>query len=178
MPRFKQSFILAALALTVISACSAKPKSGSVPFDFAFMLDADSRAINPPEILNVNIKIDAQGRGSFEYYDNGGMTSYTSEYIVTYEPDEVVKSGKFRLTDSELKQLWDTLNENRFFELDERYEAQVGYSYAFILVNANGKRYIVNNIGVEVPEIRAIVEGVDEILPSAISMEYRQGFTP
>lgn len=178
MPRFTQSFILVTLVITVVSACSSKPKTSSVPFDFAFMMDADSREINPPEILNVNIKINAQGAGSFEYYDNGGVASYTSEYIISSEPNQVVKSGKFRLTDSELEQLWDTLNKNHFFELDERYEAQLGYSYAFIMVNANGKRYIVNNIGVEVPEIRAIVERVDEILPAAISMEYREGFSP
>lgn len=178
MPHFKQNFILIALFLAVISACTAKNKTSSVPSDFEFTMDALSRQRNSMRNLNVNITINARGTGYFEYYDSGGTISYSTDDIITYEPNQVVQSDKFHLTNSELEQLWEALNKNRFFELDEHYEAQLGYSYAFFLVKANGKRYIVNNIGVEVPEIRAIVERIGEILPEAISLEYRKGFTP
>jgi hypothetical protein len=178
MPHFKQSFILITLVLTVIGACTAKNETSSIPADFVFTMDALSQQRNTMRNLHVNIKINAQGAGRFEYYDNGGTISYSPDDILTYEQNQVVKAGKFHLTHSELEQLWDTLNKNHFFELDEHYEAQLGLSYAFIMVESKGKKHLVNNIGVEVPEIRAIVEGVDEILPEAISLEYREGFAP
>jgi len=178
MSRFKQNFILVALFLTLISACSAEPKTNSVPADFVFTMDALSQEKNSMRNLHVNIKINSRGAGYFEYYDNGGTISYTPDDIITYEPDQVVKSGKFRLTDSELEQLWDILNTNHFFELDGHYEAQLGSSFAFIMVESNGKSHMINNIGVEVPEIRAMIGNVDEILPETISLEYRKGFTP
>ena len=178
MLHLKPSFLLVVFVIAAISACSAKPETSSVPSDFAFMMDALSRQSNKMRNLHVNIKVNAQGAGRFADYDNGGTISYTPDDIITYEPNQVVKSGKFQLTDSELEQLWDALNKHHFFVFDEHYQAQLGLSYAFIMVEAKGRRHIVDNIGIEVPEIRAIVERVDEILPPAITLEYRKGFTP
>jgi hypothetical protein len=178
MSHIKQNFILIAFVMAFISAYTAENKASSVPVDFVFTLDSLSGQKNSMRNLHVNIWINAQGAGRFEYYDNGGTTSYTTDDILTYAPDQVVKSGKFYLTTRELQQLWDTLNQNGFFELDEHYEAQLGLSYAFFLVKGNGKSHSVNNIGVEVPEIRAIIERVNEILPEDMNLLYREGFTP
>src|SRR5215208_5506676 len=178
MSHIKQNFILIAFIIAAMSACTTGNNANAVPVDFVFTVDSLSGQKKSMRNLHVNIWINAQGAGRFEYYDNGGTTSYTTDDILTYAPDQVVRSGRFFLTTGELQQLWDTLNQNGFFELDEHYEAQLGLSYAFFLVKGNGKSHSVNNIGVEVPEIRAIIERVDEILPEDINLLYREGFTP
>jgi len=128
--------------------------------------------------IHVNIRMDARGQGQFEYYDSGDAIHYDLNDIISYDASQVVKSGKFKLTNEKLGQLWDILNENHFFELEEHYQIALGHSYAFIMVEANGKRYMVDNIGLEVPEIRAIVEATGEILPGEIKFEYGEGMTP
>lgn len=172
IPNFKQRFILLILCFAAISACTAKDNTNSVPSDFMLVMDAHSGQND----LNVNIRINAHGAGHFEYYDPGGVIQYDANDIVMYSANQVVKSGEFQLTQSELEQLWDTLKKNRFFELDGHYQMQLGYSYAFILLQANDQRHVVNNMGREVSEIRAIVEEADKLFPEEISLEYRKGF--
>ena len=75
----------------------------------------------------------------------------------------------------ELERLWETIDENRFFDLTEDYRMQIGLSYAFIVVQSGGRRHQVFNIGMEVPAIRAIVETVDAMLPEEIGLEYGVG---
>ena len=55
---------------------------------------------------------------------------------------------------------------------------EIGLSYAFVVVQADGQRHIVDNIGMEVPEMRAIMEATDAILPKEVNLEYGDGHTP
>lgn len=174
----KQIFIFVLLCLMGTSGCSGKDSPSRVPSDFVFVMDVRSPASDLAASVHVNIRIDAKGKGQFEYYDNGGTIRYDLNGIVTYDASQVVKSGKFKLTDEKLEQLWDILNENHFFELEEDYQIAIGHSYAFIIVEANNERHIVDNIGLEVPEIRAIVESIGTLLPRDISFEYGEGVTP
>ncbi len=176
MPFRKQIVILVVFCLLVASGCSGKDSTSRVPSDFAFMMDVRSTKDDLAGNIHVNIRIDARGKGRFEYYDSGSGISYDLNDIVTYDANQIVKSGKFKLSDKELEQLWDILNGNGFFELDEHYQIALGHSYAFILVEANGQKHIVDNIGMEVPEIKAIVELTGEILPGEIKFEYGEGF--
>jgi hypothetical protein len=178
MSHFKSSIILTILCFAVISACTAQEKTTSIPSDFLFVLDARRAKDDMGGNIHVNIKIDARGKGQFEYYDTGSSIRYDLNKIVTYDASQVVKSGKFRFTEEKLGQLWELLNKNHFFDLEEYLQMEIGYSFAFIRVEANGKSHMVNNIGMEVPEIRAIVEGIGTILPEEITLEYGKGFTP
>jgi hypothetical protein len=58
------------------------------------------------------------------------------------------------------------------------YRMAMGLSCAFILIEADGDRHIVDNIGMEVPEVRAIVEATDAIMPEGIELGYGEGFLP
>ena len=176
MSFFKQFFILAVICFATLSGCAAAEK-GNVPADFVLVIDVRNEEI-ANENLNVNIRIQANGKGQFEYYDPRGVIHYDPAGMVVYDADQIVRTGKFQLTENELNQLWDILNENNFFELEDAYQMAIGYSYAFIMAEANGQRHQVNNIGMEVSEIRAIVEGTEEVLPAEIDFEYGEGFKP
>ena len=54
----------------------------------------------------------------------------------------------------------------------------LGHSYAFLLVQADGQKHMVNNIGMEVPEIREIVEAARHLLPAGVKPDYGKGYIP
>jgi len=89
-----------------------------------------------------------------------------------------VETGKFELSDAELEQLWIAIKANKFFELETESQMAIGHSYAFIMVEADGKRHQVDNIGLEMPEMRALVETINAILPEGINLEYGEGYVP
>lgn len=168
--------ILFCLALT--TGCANQGSTRRVPSDFVFVMDVRSAADDLPGNIHVHVQVDAKGKGQFEYYDTGDSIRYDLDDMITYEASQVVKSGKFNLSEAELGQLWDVLNQNHFFELEEHYQMALGHSFAFIVVEANDKRHLVDNIGMEVPEIRTIVETTRTILPQQIKFSYGEGFKP
>jgi hypothetical protein len=178
MPLRQPILILVLICLAATSGCAGRATTSPVPSDFAFVMDVRAAKSDLGGNIHVNVRIDASGKGRFEYYDSDGSISYDLNDMVTYDASQVVKSGKFKLTNEQLEQLWDLLNENRFFALEEHSQMALGYSFAFILVEANGSKHSVNNIGIEVPEIKAIVEGTRMILPAEISFEYGKGVKP
>ena len=146
------------------------------PSDFEFMMDARTPA--PGSTQHINIRINNLGKGHIEYYDTGRVNQYDTNDILIYEADQVVKAGEFDLKNNELSRLWGAINENRFFELTEDYRMAIGDSFAFILIKAEGRQDKVDNIGMEVPEIRALVEATDEIIPAGVDLEYGEGYAP
>jgi hypothetical protein len=178
MPLRKLIRILVLFGLAATSSCAGRTTTSPVPSDFAFVMDVRAAKSDLGGNIHVNVRIDASGKGRFEYYDSDGSISYDLNDMVTYDASQVVKSGKFKLTNEQLEQLWNLLNENRFFALEEHSQMALGYSFAFLLVEVNGSRHMVNNIGMEVPEIKAIVEGTQAILPAEISFEYGKGVKP
>ncbi len=168
--------ILLIPVLFLIAGCSSN-NLDSVPLDFLFIMDARS-AGDFDGCVNVNIRIDADGRVRYEIYDTGCAVEYDLDHMVTYNRSQVLTKGQFRLSDSELEQLWDAINQNNFFELTDDYRMAMGFSYAFIVVEADGRRHIVDNIGMEVPEIKAIVEATDAIMPEGVNLDYGEGFLP
>jgi hypothetical protein len=96
---------------------------------------------------------------------------------VTYSPDQILRTGKFKLTAAQRNQLWDAINENHFFELSENSQIQIGSSYAFIMIEADGEKHKVDNIGLEVAQVRAIVETVAAVLPDGVEIDYGEGYT-
>jgi hypothetical protein len=174
----KRIFILVLFGLILTSGCSGKDSPSYVPSDFALMMDVRSADDNPQGNIHVNIRIDARGKGRIEYYDSGNSINYDPNNIITYQASQVVKSAKFNLTTEKLERLWDILNDHGFFELNENYQRALGHSFAFIMVEANGEKHMVDNIGMEVPEIKSIVEAIETLLPPDINFEYGEGFTP
>ena len=170
--------ILAALFLIVIAGCSGEETPSRVPADFLFVMDVRSTESETSDSLNINIRVNADGSGRYEYYDTQGVIQYDTAGVIRYDKEQVVETGRFELTDEELTRLWDVVNTNRFFELEENYQMALGHSYAFIMVQANGRQHKVDNIGMEVAEIRAMVESAREILPAQIQFEYGEGFQP
>ena len=173
--RFLKYFLLWMLIMLPVSGCTMFEKSNAPP-DFVFMMDVRTAEKGSPQ--NVNIQIHENGKGKYDYYDTGGVIQYDVNDIVTYTKDQVVKEGTFKLSKSELNQLWDAINTNNIFALDDDYRMEIGSSYAFILIWADGKQHIVDNIGMEVPEVRALVEIVQGILPEGVEIDYGEGTIP
>ena len=128
--------------------------------------------------VNVNLRIEASGRGRYETYDTDCAIEFDTNHMVTYDRSRVITKGQFKLSDSELEQLWAAINENNFFSLTDDYRMAMGFSYAFVVVEADGQQHIVDNIGMEVPEVRAIVEATDAVMPEGVNLHYGEGFIP
>ena len=169
-------FFLLALFITLTAACTSQEKPAAVPADFVFVLDARGRENQPRGSQHFHILIDSHGAGRFEGYDPQGVLHYDMNKMVTYDPSQVVRTGTFELTNKELNRIISLLDENHFFALKESYQMELGDSYAFLMVQMNGQQHIVDNIGMDVPEIRAIVEGVNIFLPDEIDLQYGKGF--
>ena len=127
---------------------------------------------------HVHIIIDSEGRGQFEVYDSEGVIHYDQNDIVTYDKDQVLITGKFNLTPDEQERLWTAIQQNQFFDLTDDYRMSIGHSYAFIMIEADGKKHIVDNIGMEVQEVMALVEATDAIVPEELDLDYGEGYVP
>jgi len=165
--------MLFVLCVGTLSSCRTTSATSS-PFDFFFILDAHSG--NRAE--NIYIQIDGQGSGRFERYDTGGTISYDENHMVVYERNQVVDKGTFQLSAEQVNRLWQAIDKNNFFQLTDDYRMAIGYSYAFISIEANGQKHQVDNIGMEVTEIRTIVETVNSMLPSNAKIVYGEGYVP
>ena len=171
----KKTISLAFLMLLwlMVLASGCVPAKTPVPTDFLFILDARSSGAE-----HVNIQINANGKGQYERYDSGGVIERNENGMVVYDSDQVIEKGNFTLNHEQLTQLWQAINQNNLFQLTDDYRMAIGYSYAHITLHANEQRYRVDNIGMEVPEIRAIVEKTNSILPVGVALDYGEGFSP
>lgn len=172
MTFLKRLIISGILCLVAASACSI-PGESSVPADFLFVLDADS---GEDVAQNVNIRINAQGEGQYERYNTEGAIRFDENQRLTYKAEQIVDRGEFRVTENELEELWETIDENGIFNLTGDYRMAIGHSYAVIVVTAQGRRHQVFNIGMDVPEVRAVVEATRNVLPEGVDVVYREGF--
>jgi hypothetical protein len=164
------------LAIALFAGCDTK-NTPSVPADFLFIMDVKS-AREFDGCVHINIRIDADRGGRYDVYDTGCAIEYDTNHMVTYLSSQVIEKGQFKLNEAELEGLWEAINKNNFFNLTEDYRMAMGFSYAFIVIEANGRRKIVDNIGMEVPEIRAIIEATDAIMPEGVNLDYGEGFLP
>ena len=164
---------LFAILSTVLLTGFASASMGNVPSDFQFLLNAQSKKEGTEHFY---IEINARGKGYFERYDTNGSISYDENDIIIVEKSQVIEKGSFQLADEEMEELWKIIEENNFFQLKEDYQMAIGFSYAFIIVEANGKKHQVDNIGMEVSEIRTIVEKADDLLPTKVGIEYGDGY--
>lgn len=163
-------------ALALVSLCLPIPASQQgVPGDFWLLLDAES-ADSPTQ--HVNVRIDARGHGRFDRYDSKSAITYDTAGMVTYEADQVLQRGTFDVPPEALERLWAAIQEHGFFDLTGDYRMEIGFSWAFIVVRADHLRHRVDNIGMEVPEIRAIVEAIQTVLPEGLRVRYRRGHVP
>ena len=106
------------LCCVFIAGCILTEKTPGVPADFFLILDANS-AISSEDApaQNVHIQIDADGRAVFDRYNTDGAIVFNEEHMVTYTAGQVLDNGEFRLNHSQLKALWNIIEETRFFEL-------------------------------------------------------------
>ena len=169
--------VFLALSAVIAVGCSTIT-TRDVPSDFFFIMDVGSAEDTADCPINIHIRLDANGRGKYTYYDTGCAIEYDTNDMVTYKAAQVLKSGKLKVSGTELDQLWHVINENKFFELNADYRMEIGYSYAFIMVEADSRRHIVDNIGMEVPEVRAIVEATNAVMPEGVTLEYGEGYIP
>ena len=173
---YKYLVILFTLVVAFFAGGCSADQNTSVPAGFFFVMDVQSD--NKEAAQNINIRVNAKGEAEFEIYDTGGVIQYDLNDMVTYDAEQIVETGKFDLSDAGLEKLWNAINDNKFFELTEDYRMAIGYSYAFIMIEADGQRHQVDNIGMEIPEIRALVEAIDTIMPEGVNLEYGEGYVP
>jgi hypothetical protein len=171
---FRYLFIFSSLCLLLVGGCVGDDGS-DVPADFSVIVDAES-AGEPGQ--HINIRINATGDGRYDLYDTGGAIRGDANGLVTYEASQVVESGEFHVNEGARKRLWDAIEDNHFFGLTEDYRMAIGHSYGFIVVEANDRRHQVFNIGMKVPEIQAIIEATERVLPEGLDLEYREGYLP
>jgi hypothetical protein len=174
MGNFGYRVLWLALCALLIAGC-AGPQGGAVPADFLLIVDAES-AEDPGQ--HVNVRIEASGRGRYERYETGGAIRGDADGVVTYDPGQMVEAGRFDVEAEALERLWRAIEAQHFFRLTEDYRMAIGHSYAFILVEADGRRHQVFNIGMEVPEIEALVAATERVLPQGVRLQYRAGITP
>ena len=167
--------LLVMAIMILLTACSGQVAE-NVPSDFYMMMDV--RDAGSDTAQNINIRIHANGKVDYDIYGTGGVIHYAENDIVKYDKNQIVHVGEFRLTATQMRKLWETINENRFFELSDKYQMAIGHSYAFIMIEANGDQQMVDNIGIEVPEMRALVETVAAMMPDDIDIEYGEGYVP
>ncbi|HSK66330.1 MAG TPA: hypothetical protein VK888_05335 [Anaerolineales bacterium] len=148
----------------------------NIPSDFYFLLDI--RSADPGSTQNIHIQIDASGEGTYQYYETDGVIQYDPDHVVTFRNNQLVKDGTFRCSQNEMGRLWQAIQDQKFFDLTDDYEMALGHSYAFLLVQADGQKHMVNNIGMEVPEIREIVEAARQLLPAGVEPDYGEGYIP
>jgi hypothetical protein len=174
----KKAFLTFLLILGTLLLTGCRDDStADVPSDFLFIMDVKS-AGEFDGCVHVNLRINASGRGRYETYNTDCAIEYDTDHMVTYQQSQVIEKGQFKLSDTELEKLWNAINENGFLSLNEDYRMAIGFSYAFIVVESNGQQHMVDNIGVEVPELRAIVEATDTLMPEGINLDYGEGFLP
>lgn len=163
------------ILLTLVPACSVD-KTASLPSDFSFIMDVGTS--EGWSANHIHITIDSKGHANFEVYDSGGVIHYDQNDIVTYDEAQIINEGKFDLTRDGQERLWNAIHQNRFFDLTEDYRMAIGHSYAFIMIEADDRKHVVDNIGMEVPEIRALVEATDAVVPEELDLEYGEGYVP
>ena len=164
------AFLVISLLAVFVSGCA--PASTPVPADLAFTLDARSTGVQ-----HVNIQINANGKGRYERYDTGGVIEQDENGMAVYDRNQIIEKGNFRLTDEQLSQLWQVINGNHFFQLTDDYRISIGHAYAFIQIEANDQKHRVDNFGMVVPEIKAIVETINSMLPKGVVLDYGDGLT-
>jgi len=124
--------ILLTFSILLVTGCSSNNIS-NVPSDFLFIMDVKS-AEEIEDCVNVNIRIDADGKGHYETYDTGCAIQFDTNHMVTYQQSQVINKGQFKLSKVELETLWEKINANNFFELTDDYRMSMGFSYAFVVV--------------------------------------------
>jgi hypothetical protein len=177
--RFRASIFAFFLGLILISGCNSIETTSRVPSDFFLIADANS-AISDEKApaQNVYIQINADGKGVFDRYDTNGAITFDEDHMVTYTADQVIETGEFVLNDRQLESLWNAIEEIKFFELTDDYRLSLGFSYAFMMVEANGRSHVVDNIGLELAEMKTIVELMNSFLPENAMIVYREGVLP
>lgn len=158
--------------LLIVGGCSGSI-TNNIPADFVLIVDADSAV---RDVENINIQISAKGKGRYQCYNTRGAIRFDTTNMITYKPDQVTATGEFRVEQKALEKLWKMIEENHFFKLSGDYTRSIGLSYGFIVVRGEGRKHQVFNIGMEVPEIRAIIEATNKVLPKEIGLVYRKGY--
>jgi len=170
----KERLILSILFLLLIPSCTP-PAMPHVPEDFDFVLNV--RQKDRPG-YHYHIHINAKGKGTYVLYNSQGTIEYDPDGMIVIPLLRVKKWGSFSLKKIQMTALLQTLDDNTFFDLAEDYQMEIGHSFAFIQATIDGQEHTVDNIGVEVPELRAIIENIDRLLPAKIKVDYGEGYKP
>jgi hypothetical protein len=177
--RSRTLIFLLFLCCIFIAGCNPTENTPGVPSDFLLIFDAHSAisSENAPS-QNVHIQIDADGRAEFDRYNTDGAIVFDEEHMVTYTAGQVLDNGELMLSNSQMEALWNSIEEINFFELNDDYRMSMGFSYAFVMIEANGRRHVVDNIGLELAEMKTIVELMNSFLPENASIIYSEGVSP
>lgn len=159
--------------LILLSVLSCTPQESMVPSDFSLLVNVRSAH---GFTNHYHIQIDANGQGKYTLYDTGGTIEYDTDGMIKVPITRIIETGKFELSQSQLSKLQRALEKNGFFALERDYQMALGYSFAFIHATMDGQEHTVDNIGMEVPELRAIVSAVQDVLPAKIKLDYGEGY--
>jgi hypothetical protein len=173
MKEVKILLVIAVLSVIQLIGCTGKETG--IPDDFSFLINVRS---TQGYTNHYHIEIDSLGKGSYILYDTEGSIEYKTDGMIVVPLFKTIERGKFDLTQQQLSSLLRVVEENSFFTLEEAYQMSLGHSFAFIAVTLDGQTHQVDNIGMEVPELRAIVSGVQGLLPARINIDYGEGFVP
>jgi len=175
--RFRHLIYTLFFCWNLLTGCGPSESSANVPSDFHLIVDAHSVVSDgKAPAQNVNIEIYANGKVVFDRYNTNGVISFDEDHMVTYSANQVIETGKFELNSRQLESLWDAIEAINFFALTDDYRMSIGLAYTFMMVEANGQRHVVDNIGLEMAEMKTIAALLNTFLPEEAMIVYREGF--
>ncbi|MBN2029142.1 chitobiase/beta-hexosaminidase C-terminal domain-containing protein [bacterium] len=131
----------------------------TVPLDFQVSATAGGML---PIDESINILIIHNGEGHYSRYISGG------------DPIEPLEESAFTLTGEALEQIWQSVQENDFFNLNNCYADTNIFdrTFAHLIVWANGSGHDVSTMNMAVPAFDAIMDTINSVIPYAYVLKY------
>ena len=156
MNRFRFAFSVCMLTLAMALPVCA---NGAVPPDLEIIADAGGLV---PDGENVNIRISADGSARY------------TRYIPSTIGDPPIEENSFQLTPQQLEQLWQSIQDNDFFNLAPEHNAPAtdDGAYVHLIVRANAVAHTVDAENIAVAALENIISVINSLTPAGNNLEY------
>jgi hypothetical protein len=129
---------------------------------------------NPQEEFPRDFRIEVLTGGLHPWEESDHLTIDASGHghLKTYVPEDVgvppLKECRFQLSNDSLEELWTMLRDQGFFALETEIQDEEveGGLFLTVSVTAHDKTHRVNSENTSVPQLSAVMDLLEEILPS------------
>lgn len=148
------------IALGLLCVLTAAPAGAqNVPVDLEVIGTTGGLG---PDAEYATLRIVADGQGTYNRFQSGDLSSPTLE------------SSTFALTTAEVEQLWQTIQDGDFFNLEAEYVAEdiVDRTYAELIITANGSVHAVTTQNIALQGFDDIISKINELTPGDDDLVY------